>query len=88
MQWSYVSRQFTDANNTVASVDADVGVVPAYNVVDLSGKWQLSQTIGLDAGVNNLANRYYFTMRTAEYPGPGIIPGLGRSIYLGARAGF
>ena len=88
VQWSYVSRQFTDANNTAASVDADVGIVPAYNVVDLSAKWQLSQTIGLDAGVNNLANRYYFTMRTAEYPGPGIIPGLGRSIYLGARAGF
>ena len=88
VQWSYVSRQFTDANNTVASVDADVGIVPAYNVLDLSAKWQLSQTIGLDAGVNNLANRYYFTMRTAEYPGPGIIPGLGRSIYLGARAGF
>ena len=87
-QWSYVSRQFTDANNTVASVDADIGIVPAYTVIDLSGKWQLSQTIGLDAGVNNLANRYYFTMRTAEYPGPGIIPGLGRSIYLGARAGF
>jgi Fe(3+) dicitrate transport protein len=88
LQWSYVSRQFTDANNTVASVDADVGIVPAYNVLDLSAKWQLSKRIGLDAGVNNLANRYYFTMRTAEYPGPGIIPGLGRSIYLGARAGF
>ena len=27
-QWSIVSRQFTDANNTIASDDADVGVVP------------------------------------------------------------
>jgi Fe(3+) dicitrate transport protein len=88
VQWSYVSRQFTDANNTVASIDANVGIVPAYSVVDLSGKWRLSQSIGLDFGVNNLANRHYFTMRTAEYPGPGIIPGLGRSIYIGARAGF
>lgn len=88
VQWSYVSKQFSDANNTVASLDADVGIVPAYNVVDLSAKWQLNRTIGLDLGVNNVANHYYFTMRTTEYPGPGIIPGLGRSIYLGARAGF
>jgi Fe(3+) dicitrate transport protein len=88
VQWSYVSRQFTDANNTVASLDADVGIVPAYNVIDLSAKWQLNRTIGLDFGVNNVANLYYFTMRTTEYPGPGIIPGIGRSIYLGARAGF
>lgn len=88
VQWSYVSRQYSDANNTVASVDADVGIIPAYQVVDLSAKWQLTQKIGLDFGVNNIANYYYFTMRTAEYPGPGIIPGLGRSIYLGARAGF
>ncbi len=88
LQWSHTSKQFTDANNTVASVNADVGIVPAYNLIDLSAKWQLTRTIGLDFGVNNVANQYYFTMRTTEYPGPGIIPGIGRSIYLGARAGF
>jgi len=88
VQWSYVSKQFSDANNTVMSFDADIGIVPAYKVVDLSAKWQLNHTVGLDLGVNNVANQYYFTMRTTEYPGPGIIPGLGRSIYLGARAGF
>jgi Fe(3+) dicitrate transport protein len=88
VQWSYVSRQFTDANNTVASLNADVGVVPAYDLIDLSAKWQLTSRIGIDGGVNNVANRYYFTMRTTEYPGPGIIPGIGRSIYLGARVGF
>ena len=88
VQWSYVSEQFSDANNTVASFDADVGIIPAYQLVDLSAKWQLTHTIGLDFGVNNVANYYYFTMRTTEYPGPGIIPGLGRSVYLGARAEF
>jgi Fe(3+) dicitrate transport protein len=88
LQWSYVSRQFTDANNTVASEDADVGIVPAYQLVDLSAKWQLTHVIGLDFGVNNVANRSYFTMRTTEYPGPGIIPGIGRSVYAGVRAGF
>jgi Fe(3+) dicitrate transport protein len=88
LQWSYVSRQFTDANNTVASEDADIGVVPAYQLVDLSAKWQLTRMLGVDFGVNNVANRSYFTMRTAEYPGPGIIPGVGRSFYAGVRAGF
>ena len=88
VQWSYVSRQFTDANNTIASDDADVGVVPAYQLVDLSAKWQLTRVIGLDFGVNNVANLSYFTMRTTEYPGPGIIPGIGRSVYAGVRAGF
>ena len=88
VQWSFVSRQFTDANNTVSSPDADVGIVPAYQIVDLSAKWQLNRMIGLDLGVNNLANLSYFTMRTSEYPGPGIIPGIGRSLYLGVRAGF
>ena len=88
VQWSYVSRQFTDANNTVASEDADVGIVPGYQLVDLSAKWQLTRVLGLDLGVNNVANRWYFTMRTTEYPGPGIIPGIGRSFYAGVRAGF
>lgn len=88
VQWSFVSRQFTDANNTVSSPDADVGIVPAYQLVDLSAKWQLNRVLGLDLGVNNLANLSYFTMRTSEYPGPGIIPGIGRSLYLGVRAGF
>ena len=88
VQWSYVSRQFTDANNTVASEGADIGVVPASQLVDLSAKWQLTRVLGVDFGVNNVANLSYFTMRTAEYPGPGIIPGVGRSFYAGVRAGF
>lgn len=88
VQWSVVSRQFTDANNTVSSPDADVGIVPAYQLVDLSAKWQLNRMLGLDLGVNNLTDLSYFTMRTSEYPGPGIIPGIGRSFYLGIRAGF
>jgi Fe(3+) dicitrate transport protein len=32
-------------------------------------------------GINNLTNARYFTKRTDEYPGPGILPGIGRSVY-------
>ena len=38
--------------------------------------------------VNNIADKKYFTLRTDEYPGPGIIPSNGRSFYLGITARF
>ncbi|HEY5220129.1 MAG TPA: TonB-dependent receptor [Gemmatimonadaceae bacterium] len=82
LQWSSTSRQFTDANNTVASYDANVGVIPEYRLLDWSARWRLNARTSLSAGVNNIANINYFTMRTTEYPGPGIIPGIGRSLYL------
>ncbi|MBX6333330.1 MAG: TonB-dependent receptor, partial [Gemmatimonadaceae bacterium] len=87
-QWSAVSKQFADANNTVASYDANVGVIPAYRLLDWSGKYRVSDRATVSAGVNNIANVSYFTMRTTEYPGPGIIPGTGRSVYATLSTGF
>lgn len=81
LQWAAISRQFTDANNTVASYDSDVGIVPAYQLFDWSARWRLDARTALAIGVNNIANIRYFTMRTTEYPGPGIIPGTGRVLY-------
>jgi Fe(3+) dicitrate transport protein len=88
LQWSFVSRQFTDADNTVTSADANVGVVPAYRILDWSGKYRVGSRATLSVGVNNIANVSYFTMRTSEYPGPGIIPGTGRSVYASVSTGF
>ena len=92
---SYTGRSFGDANNSVARPNftpdeandyAIVGEIPAYRVWDVSAtyKWQ---NLDLKAGVNNLTDARYFTRRTDEYPGPGIIPALGRSLYatLGAK---
>jgi len=85
LQLSHTARSYADANNTLASSDAGVGVVPGYHLVDLSGS--LSAGPGaIQFGVSNLGNTRYFTRRTNEYPGPGIIPGIGRSIYLGIGA--
>jgi Fe(3+) dicitrate transport protein len=53
--------------------------------------WPMSLRIAqqqLSFGINNLTDARYFTKRTAEYPGPGILPGIGRSLYLGVRAAF
>lgn len=87
LQVSQTARSFSDANNTVASEDAVIGVVPAYQVLDLSGSYRLSSRFGFKFGVNNLADRRYFTKRAAEYPGPGIVPGIGRSAYFTFTAG-
>ena len=42
----------------------------------------------INGGVNNLLDKSYFTRRTDEYPGPGIIPAVGRSFYIGFKASF
>jgi Fe(3+) dicitrate transport protein len=90
LQASYTSSSFGDANNSVApSVDdGATGLVPAYTVLDLSTRTRLTSRFTLNAGVNNLANVSYFTKRTAEYPGPGILPGVGRGVYAGIAARF
>ncbi len=82
-QLSYTSGSYGDANNSMAPTgNAAAGFVPAYTVLDLSGQFQLDRTTMLSLGINNLANTRYFTKRTDEYPGPGILPGMGRSVYL------
>lgn len=83
---SHTGSSFGDADNTVRSDDAVVGLIPAYTVLDLSGTIGLANGWRLQSGVNNLADRRYFTRRTDEYPGPGILPSLGRSVYVTLRA--
>jgi Fe(3+) dicitrate transport protein len=87
LQASYTARTFGDANNSVLSTDEDgaVGLVPAYTVFDWSARLRVANRWSVDGGVNNLANARYFTKRTGEYPGPGILPGLSRSFYVDLR---
>jgi len=79
---SYIAQSFSDANNTVYSADAETGIIPAYKVMDWSATMRINN-YRLKCGINNLTNEQYFTMRTSEYPGPGIIPSIGRSFYIG-----
>ncbi len=87
LQATHVARQFGDANNTLSSPDAVVGLVPAYDVLDWSARVGVGR-YALSGGVNNLLDERYFTRRTDEYPGPGILPGQGRSVWLGVSATF
>jgi Fe(3+) dicitrate transport protein len=85
--YSYSSKSFADANNTVYSRDATVGLIPAYWVLDWSSTAHIKNFI-LKLGVSNVMNASYFNLRTDEYPGPGIIPAQPRSIYAGFGAKF
>ncbi len=82
VQYSYVGKGFSDAQNTVYNATGVSGVVPAYDVWDASAEWSFLQHYRVSAGVNNLANARYFTRRINMYPGPGILPADGRTFYV------
>ncbi len=84
---SNTAKSFGDANNTVHSSDALVGIIPAYQVMDWSGRLKFNNYT-VKFGLNNMANKIYFTKRTDEYPGPGIIPSTGRTWYVSFCAKF
>lgn len=84
LQFTYVSEQFTDANNsTVERNDNTTGIsgkIPTYHIADFSASYKWKH-FKLEAGVNNFTNNKYFTRRATGYPGPGIIPSDLRSFY-------
>ncbi|MBA3665302.1 MAG: TonB-dependent receptor plug domain-containing protein [Bacteroidetes bacterium] len=86
-QYNYVSDAYGDASNTKTSANPVAGHIPAYDVIDLSATYKF-RNFAFKVGGNNLANKSYFTRRTDEYPGPGIIPSIGRSVYAGISARF
>lgn len=84
LQFTYVSSQFTEANNSKTDVNDNTygifGQIPAYYVADFSTsyKWKKWK---LEAGITNFTNNSYFTRRATGYPGPGIIPSDTRTFY-------
>ncbi|PIF62628.1 MULTISPECIES: TonB-dependent receptor [unclassified Flavobacterium] len=84
VQFTYVSSQFTEANNSKTDVNDNTygifGQIPAYYVADFSTsyKWKNCK---LEAGITNFTNNSYFTRRATGYPGPGIIPSDTRTFY-------
>ena len=80
-QYSITAKQYSDASNAIFTPSAIEGIIPSYQVADLSTRYSWKK-IEIEAGINNLLNNYYFTRRATGYPGPGIIPSDGRSFYL------
>jgi Fe(3+) dicitrate transport protein len=88
-QLSYTGDSFGDASNAyLPTDDAVAGFIPSYSVADWTGVLALNARRALTFGVNNVTNVRYFTKRTGEYPGPGILPGAPRSAYAGLKLRF
>ena len=87
-QYTYLSDQFTEATNARdGGVSAVVGLIPAYDIMDVSLSYQFRR-FRIETTLNNLADKAYFTRRATGYPGPGILPSDGRSFYLTLQAKF
>ena len=84
LQYTYLSRQFTDATNAPQDVNDNQrgieGEIPAYDILDFSLAYTYKNW-KLEAGINNVLNNSYFTRRATGYPGPGIIPSEPRTFY-------
>lgn len=87
LQVSYTGSVFTDANNTITpTANAQNGLIKSYSVMDWSAQYALRNGMVFRAGVNNMLDQKYFTRRASGYPGPGVLPGDGRTFFL--TAGF
>jgi len=87
-QLNYVSETFSDATNTISSVNGNNGLIPSYTVVDLTATYKFAKNLNVKAGVNNIFDERYFTRRAGGYPGPGILPGDGRTFFVSFGAKF
>lgn len=88
-QLSSIGKAYADASNTVTpNGTATTGLIPRYQVQDLSASFKFLRNYNLKAGVNNLTNEKYFTRRAGGYPGPGIMPADGRTFYVSAGVKF
>lgn len=80
-QYSYQSKQYSDATNTEITPTAVDGAIPAFSVMDLSLSYNW-RAFSFYTGINNLADKKYFTRRADGYPGPGILPADKRNWYV------
>ena len=87
MQYRMSGRVFTDANNTKSpSANGVTGMLNDYRIFDLSTEYKFLKNYNIRAGVNNLLDENYATRRASGYPGPGILPGEGRTFYISVGA--
>jgi len=89
VQLSYVGETFSDANNTVSpSLNGNTGLIPSYFITDMTATYKLDKGMNIKAGINNLFDERYFTRRAGGYPGPGALPGDGRTFFISVGAKF
>ena len=83
LMYTHVGEQFSDAQNTkIADQRSLYGIIPSYQVLDLSMKYRFKNNWIMGGGINNITNESYFTRRATGYPGPGIVPSPNRNFYI------
>ncbi len=88
-QLSDIGEAYGDASNTEkANAASTTGLIPAYQVQDLSASFKFLKHYNIKTGVNNLTDERYFTRRSGGYPGPGILPADGRTFYVACGVKF
>ncbi len=86
-QLSSVGAAYSDANNTeIPTANAQNGIIPSYNITDITAGYKLIKGIKIKAGVNNVFDKRYFTRRAGGYPGPGALPADGRTFFISIGA--
>lgn len=81
VQFSHVQAHYSDATNATLTATAVEGLIPSYQVMDISLAYKYKR-MGIEGSINNVLNQMYFTRRAEGYPGPGIIPSDGRGFFL------
>ncbi|MBK7694292.1 MAG: TonB-dependent receptor [Saprospiraceae bacterium] len=88
-QLSNVGEVFTDAANTeTPNETGTIGKLSGYQIMDASLTYKFMDHYNFKAGVNNITDEKYATRRAGGYPGPGILPGNGRTIFVSVGASF
>ncbi len=88
-QLNSVGDVFTDATNTdLPNATATTGKLSGYNVMDASFSYKFMQHYVVKGGINNILDEKYATRRAGGYPGPGILPGNGRTVFMSIGATF
>lgn len=88
-QFSSVGDVYTDAANTsVPNVSGTIGKLSGYKLMDLSLTFKFLERYNFKAGINNVTDEKFATRRAGGYPGPGILPGNGRTFFISVGAKF
>lgn len=89
VQHKISGKIFTDATNTqTPSANGVTGQLDDYRVFDFSAEYKFLEKFNVRTGVNNFTDEVYATRRSGGYPGPGILPGEGRTFYVSIGAKF
>ncbi|CCG54503.1 ABC-type iron(III) dicitrate-transport system component, TonB-dependent outer membrane receptor FecA precursor [Flavobacterium indicum GPTSA100-9 = DSM 17447] len=89
IQNKIMSDVYTNAKNDITpAVNANDGKIDKYTVYDWSFKFNFLEKYNLKGGMNNVFNTAYATRRAGGFPGPGLIPNEGRTVYISLGAKF